>query len=143
MSKPKIGVVGYGTIGTRLADGAALQEDMDLVGVVDLAPTLPVRALHESGMDYDLYLVDPSRQPEFDALGIPVTGSFEDLLDQVDVALDATPAGIGAKNKALYKKHGVKAIFQGGEKNTVADVFFHGYANYEKGVGQDFLKLTS
>ena len=28
-------------------------------------------------------------------------------------------------------------------KNSVADVFFHGYANYEKGVGQNFLKLTS
>jgi len=25
----------------------------------------------------------------------------------------------------------------------VADVFFHGYANYEKGLGQDYLKLTS
>ena len=38
---------------------------------------------------------------------------------------------------------GKKAIFQGGEKNNVADVFFHGYANYEKGLGQQFLKLTS
>ena len=38
---------------------------------------------------------------------------------------------------------GVKAIFQGGESNSVADVFFHGYANYEKGVGKDYLKLTS
>jgi len=37
----------------------------------------------------------------------------------------------------------VKAIFQGGEKNSVADVFFHGYANYEKGIGQNYLKLTS
>ena len=34
-------------------------------------------------------------------------------------------------------------MFQGGEKNEVADVFFHGYANYEKGVGADYLKLTS
>ena len=25
----------------------------------------------------------------------------------------------------------------------MADVFFHGYANYEKGVGKDYLKLTS
>ena len=25
----------------------------------------------------------------------------------------------------------------------MADVFFHGYANYEKGIGQDYLKLTS
>ena len=143
MSKPKVGVVGYGTIGTRLADGVAPQGDMELVGVVDLAPTLAVRALRESGMAYDLYLVDPSRKPEFDALGIPVAGTFDAFLEQVDVALDATPAGIGARNKELYRKHGVKGIFQGGEKNDIADVFFHGYANYEKGIGQDFLKLTS
>jgi len=143
MSKPKIGVVGYGTIGQRLADGTALQEDMELVGIVDVAPTLALRALHESGMSYDLYLVDPARKPEFDAIGIPVMGTFEELLEQIDVALDATPGGIGAKNKELYKKHSIKAIFQGGEKSEVADVFFHGYANYEKGIGQDFLKLTS
>jgi glyceraldehyde-3-phosphate dehydrogenase (NAD(P)) len=114
-----------------------------LVGVVDLAPTLAVRALHESGMAYDLYLVDPARKPEFDALGIPVAGTMDDLLEQIDVALDATPGGIGAKNKLQYEKHGVKAIFQGGEKDEIADVFFHGYANYEKGLGQSFLKLTS
>jgi glyceraldehyde-3-phosphate dehydrogenase (NAD(P)) len=136
-------VVGYGTIGTRLADGAARQEDMQLVGVVDVAPTLPVRALHESGMRYDLFLVDMGRKPEFDALGIPVSGSFSELLEQVDVVLDATPGGIGAKNKEMYIQHGVKAIFQGGEKNEIADVFFHGYANYEKGLGQSYLKLTS
>ena len=143
MEKVKVGVVGYGTIGQRLADGAALQEDMEMVGIVDVAPTLPLRALHESGMPYDLYLVDMARKPEFDALGIPVVGTFDEFLEQVDVALDATPAGIGAKNKELYTRHGVKAIFQGGEKSSVADVFFHGYANYEKGVGKTFLKLTS
>jgi len=143
MSKPRIGIVGYGVIGARLADGAALQQDMEVVGVVDVAPTLSIRALHESGMAFDLYLVDPARKSEFDALGIPVKGSFDDLLEQVDVALDATPGGIGARNKELYKKHSVKAIFQGGEKNDIADVFFHGYANYEKGIGQNFLKLTS
>lgn len=143
MSKVKVGVAGYGVIGQRLADGAALQGDMELLGVVDVVPTLAVRALHESGMPYKLFLVDPTRKPEFDEIGIPVSGTFEELLEQVDVMLDATPAGIGAKNKELYKKHGVKAIFQGGEKNEIADVFFHGYANYEKGIGQDFLKLTS
>ena len=58
--------------------------------------------------------------------------------------LDSAPGGVGAKNKEnYYDKYGVKAIFQGGEKNSVADVFFHGYANYEKGVGQNYLKLTS
>ena len=143
MTKTKVGVVGYGTIGQRLADGVFLQKDMELVGVVDLAPTLAVRALFEKGMPYDLYLVDMDKKPEFDALGIPVKGSLIDLLQKVDVVLDSAPGGIGAKNKEIYDKYGVKAIFQGGEKNSVADVFFHGYANYEKGLNKRYLKLTS
>lgn len=143
MAKTRVGVVGYGTIGQRLADGVFLQKDMELVGVVDLAPTLAVRALFEKGMPYDLYLVDMDKKPEFDELGIPVKGSLIDLLQKVDVVLDSAPGGIGAKNKEIYDKYGVKAIFQGGEKNSVADVFFHGYANYEKGLNKRYLKLTS
>jgi len=143
VDKAQVAVVGYGTIGTRLADGVALQGDMELVGVVDVAPTLQVRAMHEIEMPYKLFLVDMAKRPAFDALGIPVSGPFDDLLSQVDVVLDAAPGGIGAKNKEAYVRHGVKAIFQGGEKDEIADVFFHGYANYEKGLGQQFLKLTS
>ena len=57
---------------------------------------------------------------------IPVAGTFEDLCKQVDVMLDSSPGGVGASNKEkYYEKLGVKAIFQGGEKNSVADVFFH------------------
>jgi glyceraldehyde-3-phosphate dehydrogenase (NAD(P)) len=143
MAKVKVGVAGYGTIGQRLADGVALQGDMELVGVADFAPTLAIRALYEKGMPYDLYLVDGADKGAFDKLGIPVAGTMNDLLDKVDIMLDSSPAGVGAKNKEIYEKKGIKAIFQGGEKNSVADVFFHGYANYEKGLGQDYLKLTS
>lgn len=143
MKKIRVGVAGYGTIGQRLADGVAMQEDMELVGVADLAPTLAVRALYEKGMPYDLYLVDGARSDALDELGIPVSGTFQDLLGKVDIMLDSSPGGVGAKNKALYEKAGVKAIFQGGEKNSVADVFFHGYANYERGINQQYLKLTS
>ena len=32
MAKIKVGVAGYGTIGQRLADGVAMQGDMELVG---------------------------------------------------------------------------------------------------------------
>ena len=143
MSKVKVGVAGYGVIGQRLADGVARQGDMELVGIADLAPTLSIRALKEKGMPYDLYLVDGADKSQFDAAGIPVSGTFEELIDKVDIMLDSSPGGVGAKNKELYMKHGKKAIFQGGEKNSVADVFFHGYANYEKGIGQNYLKLTS
>ena len=46
MKKIRVGVAGYGTIGQRLADGVALQEDMELIGVADLSPTLSIRALY-------------------------------------------------------------------------------------------------
>lgn len=139
----KVGVAGYGVIGQRLADGVALQKDMELVGVADVSPTLAVRALKEKGMPYNLYLAAPDNKAQFDELGIPVSGTMEELVQSVDIMLDATSAGVGAKNKELYAKLGKKAIFQGGEKNSVADVFFHGYANYEMGLNKQFLKLTS
>ncbi len=50
MSKGKAGVAVYGTIGQRLADGVAMQEDMELEGIADLAPTLAIRALRENDM---------------------------------------------------------------------------------------------
>lgn len=143
MAKPKVGVVGYGVIGQRLADGVARQEDMELLGVADVAPTLSLRALAEKGMPYRFFLAAPQNQEQLKEAGIPVSGTLEDLVAGVDIILDATAAGIGKKNKELYQKHRVKAIFQGGEKNDVAEVFFHGYANYELGLGKDYLKLTS
>lgn len=143
MSKTKVAVVGYGVIGQRLADGVALQEDMELVGIVDIAPTLSIRALFDSKNPYDLYVFDDSQKALFAAENIPVNGNLNDILSKIDIVLDATPGGIGIKNKEIYKKKGIKAIFQGGEKNDVADVFFHGYANYDKGIGKDYLKLTS
>lgn len=143
MVRPKVAVVGYGVIGQRLAAGVARQEDMELVGVADIAPTLAVRALAEKGMPYKFFYSSPDKLPALEDAQILVSGTLDDLLQQVDVVLDATTAGIGAKNKELYKKYNKKAIFQGGEKTEIADVFFHGYANYEEGIGKQFLKLTS
>ena len=149
MAKVRVGVAGYGTIGQRLADGVAMQGDMELVGIADLVPSLSIRALRENdmiganGVEYKLYLVDGADPAAFAKYDIPVAGTFEDLCRNVDIMLDSSPGGVGAKNKLIYEKLGVKAIFQGGEANSVADVFFHGYANYEKGVGVDYLKLTS
>lgn len=142
MKKIKVGVSGYGIIGQRLADGVALQGDMELVGVADVAPTLSVRALAAKGMPYKMFNVMPENKSMEEA-GIPVSGSFEELIQECDIILDSSPGGVGAKNKEIYAKYNKKAVFQGGEKNEVADVFFHGYANYEKGIGQQFLKLTS
>jgi glyceraldehyde-3-phosphate dehydrogenase (NAD(P)) len=143
MAKVRVGVAGFGVIGQRLADGVALQEDMELVGVADVAPTLAVQALKERGMPYKMFAAAPGAEERLSAAGIPVSGSFADLLGSVDIMLDSAPGGVGAKNKEHYVAAGLKAVFQGGEKSEVADVFFHGYGNYAKGVGKDYLKLTS
>lgn len=149
MSKIKVGVAGYGTIGQRIADGVALQGDMELVGIADLMPGLGLRALRENdmiginGVKYDLYLVGGADKDAFRKYDIPIAGSFRNLLGKVDIMLDSSPGGVGAQNKTLYEEAGIKAVFQGGESNAIADVFFHGYANYEKGLGADYLKLTS
>ena len=143
MSKVKVGVAGYGVIGNRVAGGVVLQDDMELIGVADIAPTLAVRALKERGMPFPLFAAVPGSEKALSEAGIPVAGSFDDLLGEVDIMLDASPGGIGAKNKEHYVRAGVKAVFQGGESAEIADVFFHGTANYEEGLGVDFLKLTS
>jgi glyceraldehyde-3-phosphate dehydrogenase (NAD(P)) len=101
MTNPKVAVVGYGTIGQRLADGVARQKDMELVGIADVAPTLALRALKEKGMPYDLYCPIPNNIPLLEDAGIPVTGTLDELLKKVDIVLDATSAGIGQKNKEI------------------------------------------
>lgn len=97
----KVGVAGYGVIGQRLADGVALQKDMELVGVADVAPTLAVRALKEKGMPYRLYNVLPENGKLFDDAGIPISGTMEEMIRQCDVIMDSTSAGVGSKNKEL------------------------------------------
>jgi len=139
----KAGVVGFGTIGERIADGIAKQEDMELVGVVDVAPALPVRALVESGRGYPIYCSLPERIPTMEDAGIPIAGTLDDLLEQVDMVCDATPPGIGMKNKEIYEKHGVKATFQGGEKDAISPILFSSTANYDLAKDVDYIKLVS
>lgn len=108
----KVGVAGYGVIGQRLADGVAWQKDMELVGVADVAPTLPIRALYESGMKYKLYTAVPEKKHLLTDLGIPVSGTLEDLVQEVDIMLDATSAGVGARTKSYIKNIIPKLYFR-------------------------------
>lgn len=139
----KVGVVGYGTIGERLADGLNRQKDMELMGVVDVAPTLPVRALVESGRGYPIYCGTSERVPLMEDAGIPIVGTLDDLLDQVDMVCDAAPPGIGIKNKEAYERHKVKATFQGGEKDAISPILFSSMGNYDQAKGLDYIKIIS
>jgi Glyceraldehyde-3-phosphate dehydrogenase/erythrose-4-phosphate dehydrogenase len=136
MSKVKVSVAGYGTIGQRLADGVFLQKDMELVGVADVAPTLSIRALREKGMPYKLFLASEEKRAEFEALGIPVSGTMEDMVKASDVVLDSSPGGIGAKNKELYERLG-KRRFSGGEKTALPTSSFTVTPTTKRASGKD------
>lgn len=139
----KVGVVGYGTIGERIAYGLSKQDDMQLVGVVDVAPTLPVRAMVESGLNYPMYVGSADNMPLMKEAGVPITGTLDDLLEQVDMVCDAAPPGIGWENKKAYEKYGVKATFQGGEKDEISPILFSSTANYDDAKGLDYIKIIS
>ncbi len=141
MSAIKVGVNGYGVIGKRVADAAALQPDMELVGVADVATDYRVRLVAQRG--YSLFGSTREATVAMSEAGLDPAGDLGDLLAESDVVVDATPKRVGAANKAAYEAAGVKAIFQGGEKHELAGVSFVAQANYAEAVGRDFVRVVS
>ncbi|MEM0217340.1 MAG: type II glyceraldehyde-3-phosphate dehydrogenase, partial [Candidatus Nezhaarchaeales archaeon] len=60
-----------------------------------------------------------------------------------DVVVDCTPAKVGAKNKEMYAKYGVKAVFEGGEAHETAGVSFVATCNYDESLGKQFTRVVS
>lgn len=141
MAKVKVGVNGYGVIGKRVADAVSLQNDMKLVGVADIVADYRIQVAAKKG--YPIYASVKEAVEEMRKGGIKVAGTLDDLLDEVDVIVDCTPAGIGAKNKAIYEKAGVKAIFQGGEKHELVQASFVAQCNYKEALGKNFVRVVS
>lgn len=137
----KVAINGYGVIGKRVADAVSLQKDMKLVGISDIATDYRVQVAVKKG--YPIYASLKEAIPEMRKAGIKVAGTLDDLLEKVDVIVDCTPAGIGAKNKPAYEKAGVKAIFQGGEKHELVDVSFVAQCNYRQALGKNFVRSVS
>ncbi|BAA30950.1 phosphorylating glyceraldehyde-3-phosphate dehydrogenase [Pyrococcus horikoshii] len=139
--KVKVGVNGYGTIGKRVAYAVTKQDDMELIGITKTKPDFEAYRAKELGIP--VYAASEEFIPRFEKEGFEVAGTLNDLLEKVDIIVDATPGGIGAKNKPLYEKAGVKAIFQGGEKADVAEVSFVAQANYEAALGKNYVRVVS
>ena len=118
MTHIKVGINGYGVIGKRVADAVALQPDMELVGVADVATDYRVRMALARG--YRLFGSTADATTAMRRVGLEPAGELDELLAEADVVVDATPKRVGAANKAAYEAAGVKAIFQGGEKHEHA-----------------------
>lgn len=137
----RVAVNGYGVIGKRVADAVARQDDMELVGVSDVVVDYRIRVAAERG--YPIFASLRDKQAEMKAANLPIAGTLEELLSKVDVVVDATPKGVGAKNKPAYDKAGVKVIWQGGEKHELAGYSFVAQVNYEKGLGRQYARVVS
>ncbi len=135
----KVGVNGYGVIGRRVADAVSKQDDMKLIGIAKPSPDYKAKIALQKG--FDLYAV--SDADNFKKAGLDVKGNLEDLLGKVDVIVDCTPGKVGAENKKIYEKFGVKAIWQGGEKHEIAGLSFNSYVNYQKALGAKYLRVVS
>ncbi|RJQ55938.1 MAG: type II glyceraldehyde-3-phosphate dehydrogenase [Actinobacteria bacterium] len=140
-NRVRVAVNGYGVIGKRVADAVYLQDDMDLIGVSDVTEDYRIRVAAERG--YPIYASVPERRSSMEDAGIPVDGTLQDLLREVDVVVDCTPKGIGAKNKPMYEEAGVRAIFQGGEKHELAGVSFTAQVNYGDALNKQFARVVS
>ena len=120
----KVGIVGYGTIGKRVADEVLLQDDMDLIGVTVNTYNYRIESAIKKGIS-----IFPIEKVHL-------------LLDEVDIIVDCTPKGVGATNKELYVKAGIKAIFQGGEKPDIGKSFVS-QCNYNDAIDSDFIRVVS
>ena len=138
MDKIKVGIVGYGTIGKRVADAVLLQDDMELIGVTAHSYNYRMISARQKGIP--MYEWAETK----DLNGLKMEGTYKDLFEKSDIIVDCSPKPYGAENKEKYYiPNKIKAIFQGGEKDSVADVSFTAQCNYDEAVGKDYIRIVS
>lgn len=136
----KVSVNGFGTIGKRVASAITLQPDMKLVGIAKTSPNYEAFIAQKLG--YNIFVPESSLK-KFEEAGIRVAGTIEDMVRESDIVVDATPNGVGVKNKEMYVKFAKNAIFQGGEKADVADVSFSALCNYDDALNKRYIRVVS
>jgi glyceraldehyde-3-phosphate dehydrogenase (NAD(P)) len=137
----RVAVNGFGVIGKRVSEAVSKQKDMKLVGVSDVIGDYRVKLGQNKG--FQIYSSIADKIPDMKKTGVKVAGTLEELLKKVDIVVDCTPAGLGAKNKALYDKAGVKSIFQGGEKHELTGSSFVAQCNYAENLNRDATRVVS
>jgi len=141
MENIKVAVNGYGVIGKRVAEAIALQTDMELVGICDVATDWRIKMANVK--DIPVYGLDQGTIVKMKAAGIDTLGILDELLDQVDIVVDCAPKRFGAQNADRYRKANVKFIVQGGEKHDTTGFSFVAESNYEKAIGKQAARVVS
>ncbi|WP_447954079.1 type II glyceraldehyde-3-phosphate dehydrogenase [Sphingopyxis chilensis] len=137
----KVGIVGYGVIGRRVAEAVLLQPDMALTGVADVAADWRVAQAVNRGMP--LFAANAEARPAMEGAGLSISGGLAELVEAVDVVVDCTPKRRGAENAQLYRRLGKSFIVQGGEKHEVVGHSFVAESSYAGAVGREATRVVS
>jgi glyceraldehyde-3-phosphate dehydrogenase (NAD(P)) len=135
----RVGIVGMGIIGKRMAHVLSSDPDMALAGVIIRNPSGPVFARP----DLPYYAVDRERLHALTADGVGVQGLQTDLLPQCDVIMDCGPSRTGAGRSDQYRKAGVRSLFCGGERAVELGPLVHPALNFDTAMGASSCRLTS
>lgn len=139
--KVRVAINGYGVIGKRAAHAVTLQDDMTLTGVIDVVSDWRMQPAVQLGMR--LFAATASAADAMRNAGLPVDGTLEDVLAQVDVIVDCTPKKIAAGNVEKYRQRNVKYIVQGGEQHSVTGHSFVAESNYASALGRNATRVVS
>lgn len=135
----KVGINGYGTIGKRVADAVAMQKDMKLVGVTAHSYSFNTEVAKQKG-----YKIFTAGDNDLKENGIKPDGDINNLLEEADVIVDATPKKIGKENiDEYYRPKKIKAIVQGGEKHETTGTSFVAQCNYNEALNRDYVRIVS
>ena len=136
----KVGIVGYGTIGKRVADAVCAQKDMRLIGVTAHSYSFNTEVAKQKG--YKIFTAGDDSNLLLN--GINPDGDIGSMLEEAEIIVDATPKKVGKENLDNYYRPGkIKAIFQGGEKHEISGTSFVAQCNYEEAIGKDYVRIVS
>ena len=141
MANVQVLVAGFGVVGKRIADAVHAQDDMDLCGIIDVAPTSLVKISNDRG--YPLFAATSDALAVMRDNGLKVEGDASDIFERADIVVDAAPAGITPKNVPRYEKEGKPFIVNGGEKHSLTGFSFNAFANYRAGLGLSKTRVVS
>ena len=139
----KVAINGYGTIGKRVADAVAAQDDMTVIGVTKTRPSFGCDLAVRKGYPLFCTFDDEDRIRAFADAGYACGGGISDLLAQTDVVIDCSPGKAGAANLERYKAAGVKWIFQGGEKHATTGMSYTSCANHAENLNEEGTRVVS
>lgn len=137
----KVFLIGLGTIGKRVAEAIRIQDDMELFGIGGHSVKYNIKNASKKGVD--LYTL-PEMVETYQKNGIEPSGTLEEGINGADIVVDATPAGVGAKNKEqYYEDSDIPILFQGGESAEVAEMAFNSFWNYEEAKNAQYIQVVS